>query len=47
MNAYRITVIIMAKTKAKAERDIYYRVPNGKICTVRKDNGKKVKGDQL
>ena len=41
MDAYRITVKIVAESKAKATREIGFRVPNGKICTVRKDNNKK------
>jgi len=40
METYRITVKMVAKTKAKAEQEIYFRVPNGKICTVRKENNK-------
>ena len=40
MDTYRITVKIAAETKAKAEQEIGFRVPNGKICTVRKENNK-------
>lgn len=44
MEVYRVTVKLEAESKAKAEREIYLRVPNGEICSVRKEaNGKKEK----
>lgn len=44
MEVYRVTVRLEAESKAKAEQEIYLRVPNGKICAVRKEaNGKEVK----
>ena len=47
METYRVTVKIKAETKQKAFRELYFRVPNGEICSVRKDNGNGRKPKEL
>lgn len=42
MNVYKITIKLPAPSKEKAKWELRLRVPQGEICTVRKDNGKKV-----
>jgi len=39
LNTYKIVLRLPAETKEKATKEIGFRVPNGTVCSVRKDNG--------